>query len=235
MKLRRAFIRGISWLPSAGLRRLGYRQLRGYSIDPTARIGWRTVVDVETLELAAESSLGPKSSLRGPMRVSIGPRASVGASNTIECGAWYAQFDSAEAPYAREFVVGRDCLITSGHFFDAVGGIYLGDGTCIAGSGSQFWTHGVGVEDRSIFVGRYCYIGSAARFAPGARVADLVVVGLGSVVVGDMTEYRESLLAGVPAVLVRKDYRVPGWDVLEKAIAEGRIEYRSVEDRERVG
>lgn len=106
-------------------------------------------------------------------------------------------------------------MITGGHYFDATGGIRIGEGSWIAGRGTQFWTHGIGVLDRSVSLGRYCYIGSAVRFAPGARLGDFVVVSLGSVVSGDLSSHNHALLAGVPAVVVRDHYRPPGWSALK--------------------
>ena len=64
------------------------------------------------------------------------------------------------------------------------------------------------------------------RFAPGARVGSLVVVSLGSVVTSDLSAHDQALIAGVPAVIVREDYRAAGWDHLEKALADGMIAYK---------
>jgi len=145
------------------------------------------------------------------MSVALGAGAVLGDDNRVECGDWYAEVDPVDAPYAREFAIGDEAHVTSDHYFDALGGIYVGEGTWIAGRGSQFWTHGLAVRDRSVTIGHHCYIGSAVRFAPGARIGDLVVVGLGSVVGGDMSQSDRALLAGSPAVVVREDYRPVGW------------------------
>lgn len=145
------------------------------------------------------------------MSVALGANAVLGDDNRVECGDWYAEVDPVDAPYAREFMVGDDVHITSHHYFDALGGISVGEGTWIAGRDSQFWTHGLAVKDRSIRIGHHCYIGSAVRFAPGARVGDLVVVGLGSVVSGDTSGSDRVLLAGAPAVVIREDYKPVGW------------------------
>ena len=158
------------------------------------------------------------------MRVSLDAGAVLGGDNRVECARWYADHEPADAPYAREFVLGAKALVTSGHYFDTVGGISIGDGSWIAGRGSQFWSHGLGVKDRAVRIGRYCYVGSAVRFAPGARLGDLAVVGLGSVVTGDMSEHRSVLVAGVPATVVREEYRVTGWAALDDAIREGLVE-----------
>jgi len=198
-------------VPFARLRGWLYGLIPGYKIALSASIGWLTVVDVGALSLGPRSHIGRRCHLRGPMSVALGADAVLGDDNRVECGAWYAEVDPADAPCAREFVLGQEAHVTSDHYFDALGGIYVGEGSWIAGRGSQFWTHGLGVKDRSITIGRHSYIASAVRFAPGARIGDLVVVGLGSVVVGDMSLRHRALIAGVPATVVREEYNPVGW------------------------
>jgi carbonic anhydrase/acetyltransferase-like protein (isoleucine patch superfamily) len=225
VKGRRILVLVIACMPTAMLRGWLYGLIPGYKVDRSARIGWLSTIEVERLSLGPGSRIGPRSRLRGPMSVVLGTDAALGGRNQVECGTWYLEYDSVDAPYAREFVVGDNAMITPGHYFDAIGGVYVGEGSWIAGTGSQFWTHGLGVEDRSVVIGRYSYIGSAVRFPPGARVGDLVVVSIGSVVVGDMSGRRQALLAGVPAAVAREDYRPAGWAALEQAIADGVIAY----------
>ena len=107
--------------------------------------------------------------------------------------------------YTRTLEIGADTLITSGHHFDVAGKFKLGDRSWIAGIGSQFWTHGVGVLDRNIEIGSDCYLGSAVRFAPGAAIANNVLVAMGSVVSGKI-DASNALIGGVPAKVLRKNY-----------------------------
>ena len=88
---------------------------------------------------------------------------------------------------------------------DLAGSLIIGDKSWVAGRGSQFWTHGAGIKKRDISIGKECYVGSAVRFAPGASVPDYCIVGLGSVVTSEITESR-SLVAGVPAKVIKRDY-----------------------------
>lgn len=216
----------ISCAPTKRLRGWLYDLLPGYAVDSSARIGWLSAIDVQTLSMGPGSSIGRGCLITGPMDFVIGEGASLGGRNRVECGRWFAEFDSADAPYAREFVLGANAMVTTNHYFDATGGIRIGDGSWIAGLGSQFWTHGLGVVDRSVAVGRYCYIGSAVRFAPGARVGDLTVVGLGSVVTHDLSSHDQALIAGFPAAVVHDEYRPEGWDALRRALADGVIAYK---------
>jgi acetyltransferase-like isoleucine patch superfamily enzyme len=212
-------------LPFQSLRRWLYGAVPGYEISPSARIGWLAVCSVDRLNMAADSSIGRGTVLRGPMTVVLDERAGLGARCRVDCGAWVDEEEDPGSPYLRTFRMGPDAMTTGGHYFDAVGGIDIGEGSWIAGLGTQVWTHGLGVTDRRVVIGRYCYVGSAARFAPGARLGDLTVVGMGSVVTGDHSRIPEQLLAGVPARTVRAPYRTTRWGALNVALAAGLISY----------
>ena len=147
----------------------------------------------------------------GPMAVEIGAGASIGHRNTFSCGFWTVQDQYRHKGYARSLQIGANALIPSGHYFDLAGAFVLGEGSWIAGIGSQFWTHGVGVRDRDIRIGRDCYLASAVRFAPGSAVGDNVLVALGSVVTRKF-DVNEAVLGGVPAEVLKKGYN---WKVEE--------------------
>ncbi len=124
----------------------------------------------------------------------------MGSHNAFTCG-------EQPGDYARFCRIGCNTLITSGHYLDVIGGFELGDRSWIAGYGTQVWTHGIGVTDREVRIGPDCYIGSAARFAPGARIGSCCLVALGAVVAGKFGD--KLVLGGVPArVLVENhDWR----------------------------
>jgi len=81
----------------------------------------------------------------------------------------------------------------------------LGDGSWIAGIGSQFWTHGAGVPEREVEIGSDCYLGSAVRFAPGSSVGNNVLVAMGSVV-SNAIKIDNALVGGVPAKVLKENY-----------------------------
>ncbi|MCI0556472.1 MAG: hypothetical protein L0287_36480, partial [Anaerolineae bacterium] len=107
--------------------------------------------------------------------------------------------------YTRTLSIGADTLITSNHYFDVAGTFKLGDRSWIAGIGSQFWTHGIGVLDRDIEIRNDCYLGSAVRFAPGSSIGDSVLVAMGSVVSGKL-DVSNTLVGGVPAKVLKENY-----------------------------
>jgi acetyltransferase-like isoleucine patch superfamily enzyme len=184
-----------------------YRLLLRYRIARGARVGIGTLIAVDKARIG-RARIGRRNTFSGPFTLCIGEGAEIGPENLISCGYWAAAAEFGEAGYERSCTLEADSRITSGHFIDAVGGFSLGAGSWIAGRGSQFWTHGVGVRDRQVSIGARCYIGSAVRFAPGAAVADESVVAIGSVVTKKFAD-RRVLVAGVPASVVREDYESP--------------------------
>ena len=191
----------ISIVPINALRILGYRLL-GYKIS--GRIGFGTVIAVSEAHIE-KCKLGIFNLFVGPMKVEISEGASIQNRNTFSCGFWTMQEQFQDKIYARSLRVGANTLITSNHYFDLAGSFVLGAGSWIAGIGSQFWTHGAGVTDRNIEIGRDCYIGSAVRFAPGSAIGDNVIVAMGSVVTKKF-EISKAMIGGVPATVVKKDH-----------------------------
>jgi acetyltransferase-like isoleucine patch superfamily enzyme len=191
----------ISIVPINVLRVLGYRLL-GYKVS--GRIGFGTVIAVSEARIE-KCKIGLFNLFIGPMIVEIGEEASIGDRNTFSCGFWTIQEQYQDKKYARFLQVGANTLITSGHYFDVAGLFDLGDGSWIAGIGSQFWTHGAGVTDRDVRIGRDCYLGSAVRFAPGSSVGDNVIVAMGSVVTKKF-DISKAMIGGVPATILKKDY-----------------------------
>ena len=193
----------IGFLPLNFLRVLAYRLLFGYRIT-SSRIGFGTIIAVDEFAIT-KSRIGFFNQFIGPMKINIAEGASIRDRNTFSCGYWVLREENRTLNYTRTLEIGADTLITSGHHFDVAGKFKLGDRSWIAGIGSQFWTHGVGVLDRNIEIGSDCYLGSAVRFAPGAAIANNVLVAMGSVVSGKI-DASNALIGGVPAKVLRENY-----------------------------
>jgi acetyltransferase-like isoleucine patch superfamily enzyme len=199
-KLRLAVVILVSVLPFSLVRCAFYKWLFGYSIKG-ARIGFATLICAREVNLEG-CTIGRFNKFLGPMRISIGPGADIETHNTFDCGEWAADAQHADR-YERTLILEANTRITSHHVFDVAGRFFLGQGSWIAGRGSQFWTHGVDVSDRNVSIGRSCYVGSAVRFAPGSGVGDNVVVGIGSVVTRRI-EASNALIAGFPAQVIKE-------------------------------
>ena len=192
----------ISLMPVGALRRGLYRMVFGYQIAPSARIGLLTVIRVRSFTLGEGARLGMLNLFWGPIEVDIGAGARVGRLNRFTC-AWHVTQERFKSwNYTPKLVLGKNSLVLDEHFFDVYGIISLGEGSWIAGHGSQFWTHGLSVSDRDIHIGSGNYIGSAVRFAPGSGLGNDNIVGLGSVV-SSKIDCDNHIVAGFPAKPIR--------------------------------
>lgn len=107
-----------------------------------------------------------------------------------------------------ELILGKSAGITSRHFIDCNGGVYIGDYTTVAGLRSQILTHSIDVykgrqDAQSVHIGKYCFIGTSCIILPGAKVPDYSVVGAGSVV-NKCFEKPYMLYAGNPAKPIKE-------------------------------
>jgi acetyltransferase-like isoleucine patch superfamily enzyme len=200
-KARRLMAALIAWLPANGLRCAGYR-LIGYRLGRGTRIGLGTVIACTAFETGPGVTVGRGNRFTGPFSATIGCGTFIGRHNRFDCGDVAALPAKAHMHYARRLVIGEEALIHEDHLFDLYGEIRIGDGTWIAGAGSQFWTHGASAMDRDIMIGSGCYLGSAVRMAPGTAIADRCVLGLASVVVSRLDQ-PDSVLGGFPARRLR--------------------------------
>jgi len=199
---RRLLAYGCAWLPANVLRVAGYR-LMGHTLPPGTRIGLGTVIACASFRAGAGVTIGRENRFSGPFAIEIGDRVIIGRQNRFDCSDVAASPAKAHMHYARRMVIGANALIHQRHLFDLYGAITIGSGTWIAGSDSQFWTHGASAMDRDIVIGADCYLGSAVRMAPGSGIADRCVLGLASVVVSRLDQ-PDSVLGGFPAKRLRK-------------------------------
>lgn len=193
----------ISILPTKRLRILAYNLVFGYKIS-NSKIGIGTIIAIDGAQIE-NSRIGSFNIFKGPFNAEIGKGSSIGSFNTFNCDFFAVGNQFRSAGYKRRIKICKNSLITNSHHFDIAGSIILGENTWVAGKGSQFWTHGVGVVDRDIAIGKDCYIGSAVRFAPGVQIGDNVLVGIGSVVTNKFVE-NYLLIAGSPAKIIKEEF-----------------------------
>jgi acetyltransferase-like isoleucine patch superfamily enzyme len=192
----------IAVVPSAALRRLLYRSVMGFTMPASSSVGILTLMAVPAAELGEGASIGPLNIFKGPFEVAIGAQTRIGHNNRFYSSWKILDSRFAERNYTPRLHSGHRALILNDHFFDIYGLLSIGDGTWIAGYGSQFWTHGLSVTDRDIVIGSENYLGSAVRFAPGTSIGDRNIIALGSVVLSKI-EANDSLISGFPAKAIR--------------------------------
>lgn len=193
-----------------------YRWIWGFDLAPGARIGL-AYLDCAELSLGEQAIIGHGVVFWGCGRVDIGSRATIGPFNLFRGGAGitlgdYAKVlrlnvinaipdhDCAGSPESM-FSLGYGAVITSEHRIDFTDRVTVGRCAVLGGRNSSLWTHNKRTT-APITIGDYVYLGSEIRMAPGSRVPDCCVVGLGAVVTESHDE-PFSLIAGVPARRIR--------------------------------
>lgn len=164
------------------LRRCGWRIGRGVSIAPIVAMGASSVV------LEERSRIGAFNIIRGLVHLELHAGARIGQWNWITAAAALVR---AGAPAS--LILAENSAVTSRHYIDASGGVSIGRFTTVAGVRSTFITHGINwrlsaQSYRSITIGEYCLISSNVNVAPGAQIADQVVIGMGATVSGILSE-----------------------------------------------
>jgi acetyltransferase-like isoleucine patch superfamily enzyme len=189
----------IAIIPINKVRILLYRLLLGYRIDASSHIGAFTlllarqvdmksavigplnVIRIDSLEMRRGALIGKLNFFSKLKRLQLSEDACILHRNfiggtfgtSVECG-------------REELLVGRSSQISLSCFLDLSDRITLGENVVIAGSGTQFWTHGFDHRrSRSIApiaIGNNVFIGAASTVVQGVQVCPDVTVGAGSVV-----------------------------------------------------
>lgn len=168
------------------------------SLEEGTRIGHFSVITrVARLETGRQARVGYLNIIRGGERVVLGDYSEVMRFNVLNA---IPDHDCTTKPES-VLEVGAGTVVTSGHRIDFTDRVTLGRNVIIGGRNSSLWTHNR-QETAPIEIGDFCYLGSEVRLAPGAKLADECILGLGSVLIGEIQE-RRSLVAGVPAKVVR--------------------------------
>ncbi len=214
-RLRLALLAVIALLPGFVKRPL-YRSLFGYRIGRGVRIGL-VILDAEAVELGDGTEIGhlnlitrvgsfitgksvrigPLNIIRGGERVRLGDYAEVMRLNVLNA---IPDHDCTTSPASR-LEIGRGAVVVSGHRIDFTDQVTIGQNVIIGGRNSSLWTHNR-QSTAPIEIGDFCYLGSEVRLAPGARLAERSILGLGSVLAGAI-DTPGSLVGGVPARVIR--------------------------------
>lgn len=103
--------------------------------------------------------------------------------------------------------IGKHTGITSRHYFDCNGGIYIGDNCQIAGFETAFLTHSIDLKNNrqdaeSIIVGNYSFIGTRCTLIKGATIPSYSVISACSLVNKKHT-ISNALYGGVPCRFIK--------------------------------
>lgn len=194
------------------LKRPLYRLFFGYKIGRRVRIGI-AYLDCDELTIGDDTRIGHGNVFWRCGSVHVGSHVRIGFVNLFRGGDHleigdYAEIirlnvinaipenDCTNQPDS-SFSLGYGSVITAEHRIDFTDRVSIGRRSILGGRNSSIWTHNRR-EGRAVEIGDYCYVGSEIRMAPGARIPDCCIVGLGAVVTSRIQE-PGFLIVGVPA------------------------------------
>jgi acetyltransferase-like isoleucine patch superfamily enzyme len=207
------------------LKRPIYRIVFGFQIGNNVRIGI-AILDCAKLAIADSASIshgvvflrcgdvqignhviiGVLNLFRGGERIHLNDYSLVMRMNIINA---IPDNDCTNNPDS-SFYLGYGSVVTAEHRIDFTDRVQIGRCSIFGGRNSTIWTHNRRTG-KPVEIGNYCYVGSEIRMAPGAKIPDCCIVGLGSVVTGKI-EDTYSLISGFPAKKQRdlreKDYEL---------------------------
>lgn len=175
----------------------------GYSIDKTAHIGFSIILSQELI-MHENSRIGSLTICKNIDKLELDKNSKIGALNFITgYSSCLKQYFKNVQNRKCEFIIGESSSITSRHFFDVNGGIYIGKFTQIAGIRSTFLTHSIDVYKNiqsvsPIKIGDYCFCGSNIIVLKGVVIDDYTIIGAGSVMVHSIG-VDKVVVAGNPA------------------------------------
>lgn len=206
----------IALLPSFLIRPC-YRLFFGYRIGKRVRVGF-SVIDARECDIGDDVEIGHLNLIIRVKKITFGDHVRVGHLNIIRGGdevrlGRYAEImrlneinSIPDADVVNEidqrFLLGDGSIITTGHKIDFTDRVEIGRRTILGGRNSSLWTHNR-QRTRPIVIGSLTYVGSEIRIAPGGSIPARCIVGIGSVITGELSG-EEQLIAGVPAKAVKK-------------------------------
>jgi len=212
----RLFVLALIGLLPSFLMRPCYRLFFGYHIGKRVRIGF-SIIDAQECHIEDDVKIGHLNVIIGVRKLSLRDHVRIGHLNIIRGGeeVEFGRFselirlneinaipepDAVNAVDSR-FTLGAGSIITTGHKIDFTDRVEIGRRTIIGGRNSSLWTHNR-QRTRPIRIGSFTYVGSEIRVAPGGSIPSRCIVGIGSVITGELTG-EEQLIAGVPARAIK--------------------------------
>jgi acetyltransferase-like isoleucine patch superfamily enzyme len=215
-KFKLAMLAAVALLPSF-LKRPCYRLFFGYRIGKHVRVGF-SIIDARECRIEDHVQIGHLNIVLGVKNLIIGDHVRIGHLNIIRGGDEVRLGRFSEIIRMNEinsipdpdvvnevdprFLLGDGSIITAGHKIDFTDRVEIGRRTILGGRNSSLWTHNR-QRTRPIEIGSFTYVGSEIRIAPGGSIPSRCIVGIGSVITGQLSG-EEQLIAGVPARVVKE-------------------------------
>lgn len=158
----------------------------------------------------------PPAVLLAPERIALGEDTMIGPDATLSAG----MLTPLEGATDVVITVGDRCMLGRGITIIAHERVEIGDDT-IAGHSVYITDQNHGYEDLTTPIGRQmwrnapvrigpgCWLAHGSTILPGTTIGRHVVVAAGAVVTGHVPDY--SVVAGVPARIIRRYFPEHGW------------------------
>lgn len=196
----------IGLLPGCRFKNALLRWLAGWSIHPTARVGPCILRRVSMVELGPNAQIAGGSIYQNLRLLRLAEHAAIGRWNTVTGPREF--FESDAVGIGSFLCLGKHARVSLRHYLSCAGGIRVGAFTSIGGVRSTIFSHQVDFQEatqirRGVEIGSYSLITSDCRLAPGAKVPDRCVIGMGSTVIGSLKD-SGWLYSGNPAKAIRE-------------------------------
>ena len=188
-----------------GLRRRVLSRFCGFSIDPTARIGF-SVIKARQVILGPHARIGHLTFIKGISRLELGEHALLGNLNWVTAVPEGNPHHYKHLPDRKaDFTIERHAAVTHRHMIDCTGSVRIGAFTTVAGWYTQFISHSFDFrrarqDAQPIDIGSHAFVGSRCVVLKGARLPDKCVLSAGSVFDGKDAGGEHGLFRGNPAV-----------------------------------
>lgn len=201
------------WLFPWSIRRKLLIKLCGYEIAKDAHIGF-SIILAKKLIMGKGSYIGHLTMCKPIDLLVLGENSSIGTRNYITGFSMtspevlkYGHFNHIPNRQC-VFIIGKHTGITSRHYFDCNGGIYIGDYCEIAGFETAFLTHSIDLKNNRqdaapINIGDYSFISTRVTVLKGAKVPPHSIIGACSLV-NKPLEDTFSLYGGCPCKFIKK-------------------------------
>lgn len=201
------------WFFPWKIRRLLLNKFYGYEISKSARIGF-SIITAKKIKMNDNSSIGHFTICKSIDRLEIGENSGIGNRNfitgfSISSPAVTEHGHFSHIPNRKcELIIGKHVGITSRHYFDCNGGIYIGDFCQIAGFETAFLTHSIDLKNNRqdaapIHIGAYSFIGTRVTFIKGSAIPSYSIVGA-CTLVNKVFDREYSLYGGVPCKFIKE-------------------------------
>ncbi|HVF56468.1 MAG TPA: hypothetical protein VM934_09980 [Pyrinomonadaceae bacterium] len=215
-KFRLASLGIVAVLPGF-LKRPFYRWFFGYRIGKRVRLGL-SLIDARECVIEDDVCIGHLNVVIGVGKLTVGDHARIGHLNIVRGGeevriGRYAEIirlneinsipdPDVVNPVEPVFLLGAGSIITASHKIDFTDRVEIGRRTILGGRNSSLWTHNR-QRTRPILIGDLSYLGSEIRVAPGGVIPSRCIVGIGSVITGQLKD-ENYLIAGIPAKPIKQ-------------------------------